>query len=160
MIFTATVELCVNMNLTKYQAYYIYAVSQVVEDNMALILIRKRWRRDEEYISLSGAHRRILLFKRVYELMRERMGKDFEFVELYVDNRSKSRFWMRPSDKDGMPIGRTGKNKIVTVTPMLEALGWSRKETVRAPVTWDGKNKAFLVDLKKAITVKGSGAKN
>ena len=126
---------------------------------MALILLRKGWRRGEDYISLSGAHRRILLFKRVYELMRERIGKDFEFVELLVDSKSKSKFWMRPNDKDGMPIGRTGKNKVVTITPLLDALDWTTKETVRAPVSWDGKNKAFMVDLKKAIKIKGSGSK-
>jgi hypothetical protein len=89
--------------------------------------------------------------------MRDRLGDDFQFVQLLVDKRSKNRFWMRPSNEDGMPIGRTGKNKIVTVTPLLEALDWTMQETVRAPVSWDGKNKAFLVDLKKATKVKGSG---
>jgi hypothetical protein len=118
---------------------------------MALIEIRKTWRREEKYVSISGAHRRIVLFKRVYEMMRERMGQDFDYVKFFVDSKMKGKFWMRPDLEEGVHIRKSGSNRLLSVAPLLESLGWGWKETIRAPVTWDAKNNAFQADFYKGL---------
>ena len=79
------------------------------------------------------------------------MGKDFDYVRVFVDDKVKGKFWMRPSLDGGVPIRITGKNRILSVIPLLDALGWKRKDTVRLPVVWDARHKAYLVELKTAM---------
>jgi hypothetical protein len=121
---------------------------------MALREIIRETRTSATVISISGLYGRILLFKRTYEFMKEQMGKDFEYIRLFVDDKVEAKFWMKPSIDVGVPIRRTGTNRILSVAPLLDTLGWKRTDTVRVPVVWDGRHKAFAVDLKAAINEK------
>ena len=126
---------------------------------MALREIGKARRQSEEYISISGKYSRLLLFYKVYDMMKARNGKDFEFVRFFVDDKEPGCFWMRPADEGAIQIRLTGKNKILSIFGLLKALGWSREDTVRLPVTWDSKNKAFLVDCRQALKEQARAAK-
>jgi hypothetical protein len=121
---------------------------------MALREIVRETRTSAAVISISGMYGRILLFKRTYEVMKEQIGKDFEYIRLFVDDKVEGKFWMKPSMDGGVPIRRTGTNRILSVVPLLDTLRWKRTDTVRLPVVWDARHKAYAVDLKTAMNEK------
>ena len=121
---------------------------------MALREIVRETRTSTAVISISGLYGRILLFKRTYEVMRDQVGQDFGYIRLLIDDKIKGKFWMRPDTDGGIPIRITGKNRILSVVPLLGTLGWKRSDTVRLPVVWDGKNRAFVVDIRAAMAEK------
>jgi hypothetical protein len=121
---------------------------------MALREIVRETRTSAAVISISGLYGRILLFKRTYEVMKEQVGNDFEYIRLFVDDKVEGKFWMKPSMDGGVPIRRTGMNRILSVVPLLDTLGWKRTDTVRLPVVWDARHKAYAVDLKTAMNEK------
>lgn len=121
---------------------------------MALREIIRETRTSAAVISISGMYGRILLFKRTYEVMRDNLGEDFGYVRLFVDDKVKGKFWMKPSLDGGVPIRLTGKNRILSAVPLLAALGWKRTETVRIPVVWDARHKAYAVDLRTVMKEK------
>jgi hypothetical protein len=135
--------------------YIVYSpISGLKEDNMALREIIRETRTSAAVISISGMYGRILLFKRTYEVMRDKMGQDFGYVRLFVDDKVKGKFWMKPSLDGGVPIRLTGKNRILSAVPLLAALGWKRTDTVRLPVVWDVRHKAYAVDVKARMIEK------
>jgi hypothetical protein len=121
---------------------------------MALREIIRETRTSAAVISISGMYGRILLFRRTYEIMRDNVGQDFGYVRLFVDDKVHGKFWMKPSLDGGVPIRLTGKNRILSVVPLLDALGWKRNDTVRVPVIWDARHKAYAVDLRTVMKEK------
>jgi hypothetical protein len=121
---------------------------------MALREIIRETRTSAAVISISGLYGRILIFKRTYEVMKDQMGRDFGYMRLFVDDNAGGKFWMKPSTDGGVPVRITGKNRILSVIPLLDALGWKRHDTVRLPVVWDARHKAYRVEVKEAVTKK------
>lgn len=119
---------------------------------MALIEIGKARRQGEEFVSIAGKYSRLTLFEKAYNQLKDKFGKDFSHVRFFIDDKEKGRFWMRPSDDGEIQIRIVGRgNRILSVYQLLQALGWTRQDTVRLPITWDGKNKAFAVDCRDAL---------
>jgi hypothetical protein len=115
---------------------------------LALKEIIRQTRTNAAVISISGMYGRILLFKHTYDVMKDRVGEDFGYIRFYIDDKIDGKVWMRPSLDGGVPIRITGKNRILSVIPLLDAVGWKRNDTVRVPVVWDARNKAYLADLR------------
>lgn len=120
---------------------------------MAFIEIGKARRQSEEYISIAGKYSRLTLFYKVYEKMKEKHGdKEFKFVRFFVDDKDQGKFWMKPADDGEIQIRIVGSgNRILSIFQLLQALGWTREDTVRLPVSYDNKRKAFVVDCRESL---------
>jgi hypothetical protein len=122
-------------------------VSEVT--HMALRVVERKVVRREAFVSLSGKFARLLLFQAAYDMMKQKFGKEFSHIQFLVDDQQPEQFWMRPV-RDGSPgaapIRFTGPNRVLSVAPLLQELSWTQADTVRMPVKWDGKHKAWAVE--------------
>jgi hypothetical protein len=121
---------------------------------MALREIGRARRQREEYVSIAGKYKRLTIFQKTYEKMKEKAGvvEDVLRLRVFVDDKDRGKFWMKLDAEEGLQIRVVGKdNKIVSVYALLDDLGWKRVDTVRLPVLWDQKNRLFMVDCRESL---------
>jgi len=118
------------------------------------VLIDDRHRhRGSEYISLNPKLRRILLYKKGYQVLRDNFGGDVDFVQVLTDDEQPHFFWMRPCNPDApgaRKMDKTSTNtRTLSIRALLKELNWKPTETVRLRLEWDKREAAARIDIRE-----------
>jgi len=111
--------------------------------------------RGEVFVSVDPKRKRMGLYKEARKMMLDNCGKEFEFVQIFRDSDFSDRFWIKPCDEHDEGSRKldapSPSTRTLSVSLLLQQLGWEPKRTVRLPITWDKEREAALVKITEVV---------
>lgn len=118
---------------------------------LTILSDKRHVNRRNAMVSINKRLRRLVINKSARELMIKNYGKEFEFVQLMIDPEVPNCFWMAPAEENDEGARRlnsgTGATRSLSISLLLNQLGYKNEKTQSYAVTWDSSNRAIKVDL-------------
>ncbi len=119
--------------------------------NLKLLTNERREYGDGASVSVNGKLSRLLMYKKAYELIKEHYGKQFDFLQIFTDDKRPTSFWLKPCEADSpgaRKMDRPSQNsRSLSIRALLKTLQWKPEGTVRLPIKWDKEEQAARVDI-------------
>lgn len=123
---------------------------------MALRLVSdpKHEKRGSCLVAIDPKRKRLSMYKEARNMMIEEYGKEFEHVQLFVDDENKAKFWIKPCEENSAGSRKldaaSKSTRTLSISLLLQELDWLPEETMKLDIGWDKENEAGVVELPKS----------